>query len=54
MHNAIAHQDYALGGRVNVVEKPDQLVFSNVAVLPGKVESLLDETARPNSAGNRP
>jgi len=42
LHNAIAHQDYAVGGRVNVVEKPDQLVFSNVGrFLPGKVESLL-------------
>jgi ATP-dependent DNA helicase RecG len=30
LHNCIAHQDYSLSGRINVVEKPDELIFSNV------------------------
>jgi ATP-dependent DNA helicase RecG len=30
LHNCIAHQDYEIGGRINVVEFPDKLVFSNV------------------------
>lgn len=42
LHNAIAHQDYALSGRINVVEKPEELVFSNVgSFLPTDVASLL-------------
>ena len=53
LHNAIAHQDYALGGRVNVIEKPDQLVFSNVGrFLPGKVESLLEQDRSPEQYRN--
>lgn len=53
LHNAIAHQDYALGGRVNVIEKPDQLVFSNVGrFLPGKVESLLEHDRSPEQYRN--
>jgi len=30
LHNCIAHQDYTLGGKVNVVEHPDRLVFGNL------------------------
>ncbi len=42
LHNAIAHQEYARSGRINVIEKPDELVFSNTgAFLPGDVASLL-------------
>nr|WP_314901521.1 RNA-binding domain-containing protein [uncultured Deefgea sp.] len=42
LHNCIAHQDYSLGGKVNVIEKPDELVFSNIGrFLPGTVESLI-------------
>jgi ATP-dependent DNA helicase RecG len=53
LHNAIAHQDYAVGGRVNVVEKPDELVFSNVGrFLPGKVESLLVQDRSPEQYRN--
>ncbi|MDZ7576616.1 MAG: putative DNA binding domain-containing protein [Candidatus Nanopelagicales bacterium] len=29
LHNCLAHQDYALGGRVVVTERPDQLVFES-------------------------
>ncbi|OGB31867.1 MAG: hypothetical protein A3F78_04070 [Burkholderiales bacterium RIFCSPLOWO2_12_FULL_61_40] len=53
LHNAIAHQDYAVGGRVNVIEKPDQLVFSNTGrFLPGKVESLLVQDRSPEQYRN--
>lgn len=53
LHNAIAHQDYALGGRVNVIEKPDQLVFSNTGrFLPGKVENLLMQDRSPEQYRN--
>jgi ATP-dependent DNA helicase RecG len=30
LHNCIAHQDYTLQGRINVVEKSDELIFTNV------------------------
>jgi ATP-dependent DNA helicase RecG len=53
LHNAIAHQDYAVGGRVNVIEKPDKLIFSNVGrFLPGKVESLLTQDQSPEQYRN--
>lgn len=53
LHNAIAHQDYAVGGRVNVVQKPDQLAFSNLgSFLPGKVESLLAQDRSPEQYRN--
>ncbi|MDX2113006.1 MAG: putative DNA binding domain-containing protein [Alphaproteobacteria bacterium] len=29
LHNCIAHQDYTRNGRINVIEKPDRLVFEN-------------------------
>lgn len=41
--NCIAHQDYALGGRVQVKESPSALLFSNAgAFIPGTVEQVLD------------
>jgi ATP-dependent DNA helicase RecG len=53
LNNAIAHQDYAVGGRVNVVQKPDQLAFSNLgSFLPGKVESLLAQDRSPEQYRN--
>jgi ATP-dependent DNA helicase RecG len=48
LHNSIAHQDYTLGGRINVVELPDQLVFSNLGdFLPGTVETVIANDAPP-------
>lgn len=48
LHNSIAHQDYTLGGRINVVELPDQLVFSNLGdFLPGTVEKVIANDAPP-------
>lgn len=53
LHNAIAHQDYGLSARVNVVELPEQLVFSNVgSFLPGTVEQLLASDRSPEQYRN--
>ena len=53
LHNAIAHQDYGLSARVNVVELPDQLVFSNVGrFLPGTVEQVLQTDRSPEQYRN--
>ena len=30
LHNCISHQDYALNGRIIVIEQPDRLIFENV------------------------
>ncbi len=41
--NCVAHQDFALGGRVVVTERPDSLEFFNCGgFLPGNVERVLD------------
>lgn len=48
MHNCIAHQDYEMGGRINVVEFPDKLVFSNVgSFIPENVENVIERDAPP-------
>lgn len=42
LNNAIAHQDYTLGGQINVVEYDDKLVFSNKgSFIPGNIERVL-------------
>jgi len=43
LNNAIAHQDYTMGGRINVVEfEDDHLVFSNCGTfLPKSVENVV-------------
>lgn len=42
INNAIAHQDYSLGGRIDVVEFDDRLIFSNVgSFLPGDVRRVV-------------
>ena len=46
LHNCIAHQDYGLRGRINVVETPAGLLLSNVGrFLPGSVESVIRQDA---------
>ena len=46
INNAIAHQDYTRHGRINVVEMPDQLVFTNLGeFIPGTVENVINENA---------
>jgi ATP-dependent DNA helicase RecG len=46
LHNCIAHQDYSLQGRITVVEKPNELVFSNVgSFIPKNVETVIEQDA---------
>ena len=46
LNNAIAHQDYTLGGQINVVEYEDKLVFSNKgSFIPGNIERVLISNA---------
>lgn len=46
LHNAIAHQDYTISGRINVVEFEDRLVIANHgSFLPGDVESVIRRDA---------
>ncbi|KVV16412.1 RNA-binding domain-containing protein [Flavobacterium sp. TAB 87] len=46
LHNCIAHQDYNLQGRITVVEKPDELIFSNVgSFLPKNIETVIQQDA---------
>lgn len=46
LHNCIAHQDYSMQGRITVVEKPDELIFSNVgSFIPKSVETVIEQDA---------
>ncbi len=46
LHNAIAHQDYELRGRINVVEFPDKVVMANVGdFLAGDIEEIIQRDA---------
>ena len=46
LHNAIAHQDYPCGGRINVVEFEDRLVVANMGkFLPGDVQAVIRRDA---------
>ncbi|MBC7449963.1 MAG: transcriptional regulator, partial [Cytophagales bacterium] len=46
LHNCIAHQDYTLQGRISVIEKPDELIFTNLgSFLPGDVQSVIEQDA---------
>lgn len=46
LHNCIAHQDYSLAGIIRVVEKPDELIFTNVGgFIPGSVEKVIEQDA---------
>ena len=49
LHNCIAHQDYPLGGRINVVERADTLLFTNLgSFIPGTVEQMIQSDAPPD------
>ncbi|KAF5428677.1 ATP-dependent DNA helicase RecG, partial [Candidatus Methanophagaceae archaeon] len=49
LHNCIAHQDYELTGRINVVEKPDELLFTNLGhFIPGDVETVIQQDSPPD------
>ena len=42
IHNCIAHQDYTRAGRINVIEEPERLLFTNLGeFLPGSVEEVI-------------
>ncbi|MBI2354302.1 MAG: putative DNA binding domain-containing protein [Deltaproteobacteria bacterium] len=46
LNNCIAHQDYGLRGRINVVETPDSLLLGNLGgFLPGSVETVIRQDA---------
>jgi ATP-dependent DNA helicase RecG len=46
LHNAIAHQDYRLHGRIVVVEFPDHVLVTNVGdFLPGDLETVIRQDA---------
>lgn len=54
LHNCIAHQDYTLAGRINVVEQPESLLFTNVGeFLPGSVEEVIVRDRPPEVYPNR-
>lgn len=45
LHNAIAHQDYTLCQRINFIEAPDYLYYSNAGTFfPGTIEDALEIT----------
>ena len=53
-HNCIAHQDYSQGGRINVVEEPESLFFTNLGdFIPGSVEEVIRRDAPPELYRNR-
>jgi ATP-dependent DNA helicase RecG len=46
LHNCIAHQDYGLRGRINVVETSDSVLLTNVgSFLPGSVANVIAQDA---------
>lgn len=54
LHNCIAHQDYRLGGKINVVEHPDKLVFTNLGqFIPLSVEWMLEHQSPPEHYRNQ-
>lgn len=54
LHNAVAHQDYRLGGKINVVEYPDRLVFANLGqFIPPSVEWMLEHQSPPEYYRNQ-
>lgn len=54
LHNAVAHQDYALGGKINLVEHPDRLVLGNLGqFLPESVEWMLEHQSPPEHYRNQ-
>lgn len=54
LHNAVAHQDYTLGGKINLVEHPDRLVLSNLGqFIPESVEWMLEHQSPPEHYRNQ-
>ena len=54
LHNAIAHQDYRLGGKINVSEFPGRVVLSNLGqFIPPSVEWMLEHQSPPEHYRNQ-
>jgi len=54
LHNAIAHQDYKQCSRINVVEYPDSLLFTNRGdFIPGSLENVIRSNSPPDIYRNR-
>ncbi|MGA2067019.1 MAG: ATP-binding protein [Thermoguttaceae bacterium] len=54
LHNAIAHQDYLLAGRIIVVEEPDSLLITNRgSFIPGTVEAVIRRDSPEDRYRNR-
>ncbi len=54
LHNCVAHQDYSKGGRINVVEYPESLLFTNLGhFIPGSIEEIILRDAPPEEYRNR-
>lgn len=54
INNCIAHQDYTLAGRINVIERDDSLLFTNLgSFVPGDVERVVIEDAPEEYYRNR-
>lgn len=54
LNNCIAHQDYTRNGRINVIERNDQLVFTNLgSFIPGSVEQVVKDDAPEEHYRNR-
>lgn len=54
INNAIAHQDYAKGGMINIVEYEDRLVFTNLgSFIPGTVRHVLESDAPEENYHNK-
>lgn len=53
LHNCIAHQDYRLNGRINLVEQDDSLLFTNLGhFIPPSVEWVIDADSPPDQYRN--
>jgi len=49
LHNCLAHQDYTLGRRINLVEFPDRLLYTNAgSFIPITVEQVIERDGPPD------
>lgn len=54
LNNCIAHQDYSLAGRINVIEREESLTFTNLgSFVPGDVRRVVMEDAPEEHYRNR-
>lgn len=54
LHNCIAHQDYTLQGRINVVENADELIFTNLGhFIPETIDNVIHSDAPQEYYRNR-